>query len=321
MRILRNWLWLLPAIAGGIPSSLAAVSLFQGEFATAASQALSAVALFVAGALIAAALTGALKSWAQWLGESLVAMFNFRAGGIAHHMWQIPVGATLLAALYCAFKLHFNTATITHVYVLIATVTFLSLYAALFLLNSRYGKPAFAAAGVVALALGFWLFNYKSSQIELYNAGIEAMDRGDLPAAIKLFDASVAAYKQESNRSQLARLVFPQPNKDLEARAHFQKGNCLVRARKPQDAVKAYKESLASNPGNNFDEDLSMAGAASRYNDHLHTAANLEKLFSSGQGGGKATGNGRQPGQGQQPGPSRERQPNPGAGRQPRDSL
>ena len=31
---------------------------------------------------------------------------------------------------------------------------------------------------------------------------------------------------------------------DVEARAHFHKGNVMIKMRKPQDAVKAYKESL-----------------------------------------------------------------------------
>jgi len=321
MKFLRNWLWVLPALAGGVPFSLAAVSLFQGDFATALNRALAAGALFLAATVIVAGLSGALKAWFEWLSESVISMFNFRAGGIAHHLWQVPVGITSLVALYSGFKLHFNTATITHVYLLIGCVSFLALYAAMFLLNSKWAKPAFAGAGVVALALGFYLWNYRSLQVDLYNAGVAAMDQGDLPTAMKLFDASTVAYKMESSRSQLARLILPEPNKDLEARAHFHKGNCLVKLRKPQDAVKAYTESLASNPGNSFDG-LSLEQAASRYNDALHTMANLEKLFSSGQGGGKAKGNGQRPGQGPpQPGPGRDRQPSPGAGKQPRDSL
>jgi tetratricopeptide (TPR) repeat protein len=321
MNFLRKWLWLVPALGGGIPAGLAAVSLIHGDFNSAINRALTAVALLTAGLLVSGAVSGALRHWLGWLGESFLAMFNFRAGGVTHSMWQIPVALTALGAIYCVFKLHLNTATVAHVYGLMAAVAFLALYAAVFVLHTKWSKPVFAAAGLVSLALGFFLFNYKSSQIELYNAGIAAMDAGDLPTAIKLFDASTQAYKVESSRTQLARLVLPEPSQDLEARAHFQKGNCLIKARKPQDAVKAYKESLSSNPGNSF-EGLTMEQAASRYNDALHTMANLEKLFSNGQGGGKAQGNGKRPGQGQpQPGPSRDRQPSPGAGKQPRDSL
>ncbi len=321
MKFIRNWLWLLPALGAGIPGSLAAVSLFQGDFAAAINRGLAALVLFAVGTVAAATFSGALKAWAEWLGDSLIAMFNFRAGGIAHHLWQVPVGLTALAGLYAGFKLHFNTATLIHVYVLVGAVSFLALYGALYLLHTKWAKPAFVGAGVVVLAIGLYLWSYRSAQVDLYNAGIAAMDQGDIPTAVKLFDASVAAYKQESSRSQLARLILPEPNKDLEARAHFHKGNCLVKARKTKDAVKAYVESLQSNPGNCF-EGITLEEAASRYNDALQTMANLEKLFSSGQSGGKATGNGKQRGQGQpQPGPSRDRQPNPGAGRQPRDTL
>lgn len=321
MKFIRNWLWLLPALGAGIPGSLAAVSLFQGDFAAAINRGLAALVLFVVGTVAAATFSGALKAWAEWLGDSLVAMFNFRAGGIAHHLWQVPVGLTALAGLYAGFKLHFNTATLIHVYVLVGAVSFLALYGALYLLHTKWAKPAFVGAGVAVLAIGLYLWSYRSAQVDLYNAGIAAMDQGDIPTAVKLFDASVAAYKQESSRSQLASLILPEPNKDLEARALFHKGNCLVKARKTKDAVKAYVESLQSNPGNCF-EGITLTEAASRYNDALQTMANLEKLFSSGQSGGKATGNGKQRGQGQpQPGPSRDRQPNPGAGRQPRDTL
>lgn len=321
MKFIRNWLWLLPALGAGIPGSLAAVSLFQGDFAAAINRGLAALVLFAVGTVAAATFSGALKAWAEWLGDSLIAMFNFRAGGIAHHLWQVPVGLTALAGLYAGFKLHFNTATLIHVYVLVGAVSFLALYGALYLLHTKWAKPAFVGAGVAVLAIGLYLWSYRSAQVDLYNAGITAMDQGDIPTAVKLFDASVAAYKQESSRSQLARLILPQPNKDLEARALFHKGNCLVKARKTKDAVKAYVESLQSNPGNCFDG-ITLEEAASRYNDALQTMANLEKLFSSGQSGGKATGNGKQRGQGQpQPVPSRDRQPNPGAGRQPRDTL
>lgn len=321
MNFVRKWLWALPLIGGCVPGGLAAVSLIQGDTQSAINLALTAVALFFTCGLVGAALSGALRNWMEWLGENLLAMLNFRAGGITHTLWQIPLGIALVGGLYCTFKLHLNTATVAHVYGLIAGLAFVLLYAAVFLLHSKWAKPAFAAVGLVALALGFYLFNYKSSQVELYNAGIAAMDAGDLPSAIKLFDASVQAGKAEASRTQLARLVLPEPIKDLEGRAHFQKGNCLIKMRKPQDAVKAYKESLESNPGNSF-EGLTMDQAASRYNDALHTMSNLEKLFSSGQGGGKAQGNGKRPGQGPpQPGPSRDRQPSPGAGRQPRDSL
>ncbi|MDZ4833572.1 MAG: tetratricopeptide repeat protein [Candidatus Melainabacteria bacterium] len=322
MKFLRKWLWMLPAIGFCVPAGLAAVQFVQGEVANAITLGLTALVLFVTTAIVTTAITGALRLWFLQQGENFLAMFNFRAGGISHRMWQIPLAATLLVGIFCTFKLHLNTATVIHVYGLIATSAFLLLYACVLLLHSKWAKPAFAAVGLVALAMGFYLFNYKSSQVELYNAGIAAMDAGDLPNAIKLFDASILAYKAETGRTQLARLVLPEPSADDEARAHFHKGNCLVKDKKPKDAVKAYIESLSSNPGNTFSSQTTMESAASRFNDALHTMSNLEKLFTSGQGGGKAKGNGKGQGQGPpQPGPGRDRQPAPGAGRQPRDSL
>lgn len=321
MKFIRNWLWVLPTLGAGIPGFMAAGSLFRGDFTAALHQGLAAVVLFAACSLVTATISGALRAWLEWLTESVLAMFNFRAGGIVHHMWQVPVGLTALAVLYSGFKLHFNTATIAHVYVLIGGISFLVLYAAVYLLHTKWAKAAFVSMGLVALAFGFTLLRYQSAQVELYNAGISAMDQGDLATAVKLFDASVAAYKQESSRSQLASLILPEPDKDVEARALFHKGNCLVKDKKTKEAVKAYIEGLVSNPGNCF-EGLTIEQAASRDYDARQTMSNLEKLFESGQGGGKARGNGKGQGQGQpQPGPGRDRQPQPGAGRQPRDTL
>ncbi len=316
---IRNWLWLAPALAGGIPAVLAATSLFQGEYPQALNRGLSAIALFTIAIAASALFTGGLKRWVDGLAESITMMFNFRAGGLRHRMWQLPVGLALVAAIFSTFKLHFNTGSITHVYLMVGGYSFVLLYTGMMLASHKWAKPGFATIGLMLLGVGFYLWSYKSPQVEAYNAGIAAMDQGDLPTAMKAFDASIAASKVEAGRTQLERLIFPEPNRDLEARAHFHKGNILVKARKPQDAVKAYILSLTSNPGNSFDG-LTIEGAAARYNDALHTQANLEKLFSSGQGGGKATGNGRgKPGQ--QPSPGRDKQPSPGAGRQPRDSL
>lgn len=319
MRTIRNWLWLVPPLCAAWPGGLAALSLLRGDVGGAAASGLTALTVFLVTGLVWALLTGALKRWLQGAGETLVAMFNFRAGGLVHHMWQVPVALSAVAALFCAWRLNNNAATSVHVYVLLGSVAFLALAIAIFVLHTKWAKPAFVAAGLVAALTGLYLGNYKSHQIELYNEGLAAMDAGDLLAAGKLFDESVNAYQKEAKASQLARLVFPAPNQDLVARALFQKGNILVRMRKPQDAVKAYILSLSVNPGNSF-SGLSTPESASRYNDALHTAANLEKLFNTGQSGGQAKGNGR--GQGQpQPGPARDRQPQPGAGRQSRDSL
>ncbi len=319
MRILRNWLWLLPPLAAAVPGTLAAVSLFQGDWTQAAHHGLRTLAVFAIAGLLWAFVTGALKRWLTGFAETVVAMLNFRAGGLVHHMWQVPLGLALVAALVCAWKLNNNSATTYHAYVLMGSVAFLALAAAVFVLHTKWAKPAFVAAGLAVVLTGLYLANYKSRQVELYNQAMAAMDAGDLPAAGKLFDESVNAYRMEARASQLVRLVVPAPNQDLEARALFQKGNILVRMRKPQDAVKAYIESLSVNPGNSF-SGLNTPQSAARYNDALHTQSNLEKLFNTGQSGGQARGNGR--GQGQpQPGPGRDRNPQPGAGRQSRDSL
>lgn len=220
-----------------------------------------------------------------------------------------------------AYRLHEGSATEYDAMAFIGVHVALLFLLALKTLNRRIGRILACAVGVQIAAFGFLLLTQTSPQVDAYNKALAAMQNDELPAAIKLFDESVAAHKKLADRSLPARLFAPKVRKDLEALALFHKANCLVKLNKGKEAVEALKKSLQSNPGNCY-SGLDLAGAQRRYLEALETQSNLEKLFKSGQGGGHATGPGGgqgQPQPGQQPG--RERQPQPGSGKQERDAL
>ena len=321
MKFSRHLYWLVPVLLAAIPGTFAVRSLFDGEFSPALNQSLAAVALFALGSFVAGLFTGGVARWFSFLGESFVGLFNFRVSEVPRYLLWFALVVAAPVGFYTAYKLHVSEATITHVYLFLSAIAVFALAAANYVLHTKWAKPAFVALGVVAVLGGLHLLNYKSSQIELYNQGMVMLDQGKVKEASELFDKSIAAYKTESSRTQLSKLIFPEPSKDLEARAYFHKSNCMIRMRKGKEAVEALKESLKSNPGNSM-HGLTMEQAALRFNDALHAQANLEKLFNNGQGGGHAQGN--QPGQGQpQPGnqPSRGRQPQPGSGKGSRNAL
>lgn len=320
MNTIRNLHRVLPVLLAAVPGAFAVKSLFDGDFGPALNHSMAAVALFVIASFISGIITGAAGRWLSYLGESFVGLFNFRSSELPRYILWTAVCVAAPVGIYSALQLNANSANPVVVYLFLGAIAVLALSAANYVLHTRWAKPAFAALGVLAFASGIYLLHYKSAQIELYNMAMVQMDQGNVKEASELFDASIQSYKAESQRSQLARLIFPEPNKDLEARAYFHKSNCMIRMRKGKEAVEALKESLKSNPGNSFDA-LGMEHAAARYNDALHAQYNLEKLFNNGQGGGHGQGN--QPGQGQrpQPGPQREGQPQPGSGKGSRESL
>lgn len=178
-----------------------------------------------------------------------------------------------------------------------------------------------ASVGVVLFGSGIWLLNCRSAQVDLYNESMVALNKHDLPATIKLLDASSKAYKEESNRGLIGRLLLPAPRTDVEARAHFHKGVALVQMNKGKEAINSLWQSLRINPGNRY-TGLTSEQAALWYNDALQAKANIEKLYRAGQGDGRAKGKqGRQgqPGQPEKQDPNGR--PQPGNGKKGRDTL
>lgn len=220
-----------------------------------------------------------------------------------------------------AYRLHEGSATEYDAMAFVGVLAALLFLLALKTLRNRLARATALVSGLALALSGAALLTQTAPQVGVYNNAIVSMQEGDLLQAIKFFDESVTIHKKLAERPLLARLISPKVRNDFEALALFHKANCLVKLNKGKEAVDALKKSLQSNPGNCY-EGLDLSAAQRRYLEALEAQSNLEKLFKSGQAGGHATGPGGgqgQPQPGQQPG--RERQPQPGAGKQERDAL
>lgn len=179
-------------------------------------------------------------------------------------------------------------------------------------------------AGVVLIAVGFHLLLWPDSQVSLYNQGIQAYRTGQAQEAIQLFDRSLSVYDKRSNDSWLERFVYPSPDRGLASKASFHKAKALIRMKKGQEAVDAFKVSLQLNPGNGYEflDGYEHFGAEEIAELHEHAKVvkyDLELLFKNnkqlGEGEGKGKGQpkpGDQEGKKQQPGQQPGDQPGKG---------
>lgn len=209
-------------------------------------------------------------------------------------------------ALYTGYQLLFGAASPWQTYTFCAAAPLVLTAVVVRALQHRYGRFFAIGFGVAFIAAGVPLLKYESEQVRLYNEAMVALDKHDLPAAAKLLDESTAAYKRETARVGLLKLILPGGRRDIEARVHNHKGVILVQQRKVKEAVKEFFTSLQVNPGNQY-VGLSAEDAALWYNDSVKPKSNLEKLYRMGQANGQAKGRG-QGRPGQQPGPP-DRQP------------
>jgi hypothetical protein len=179
----------------------------------------------------------------------------------------------------------------------------------------------------VPLLLGsMWLYNWRSEQVELYNQAMELLNKPnpskeEVTKAFKLLEESSQKYAQESQRSQLMRMILPQSRRDIEARNHNHRGVIQVQNRKIKEAVQEFFTSAQFNSGNRY-LGLSAEDAARWENDAKKPKANLEKLYQMGQADGRAKG--KQGRQGQpQPGPEKEpgKDPSNSNGKKPPGKL
>lgn len=174
---------------------------------------------------------------------------------------------------------------------------------------------AFVVGGLL-LGYGFQLATWRSAQVEFYNQGVAAYQTGDVQTAVKLFDQSYAAYKQQTRAEWLTRFVYPKPDTRLAAKANFHKAKSLLRMRQGEPAVEAFKESLKLNPGNGY-KGVSLSEAEQMREEAMIVKYDLELLYKNnpqmGQGQGKGKGNkGDKPGNQQVPGDQPGNQPGKG---------
>ncbi len=185
-----------------------------------------------------------------------------------------------------------------------------------FFTKSNLWLLAALVAGCLSLNYGFQLATWRSAQVEYYNQGLAAYQTGDVQTAAKLFDQSIAAYKQQTRADWLTRFVYPHANVELAAQANFHKAKALLRMRQGEPAVEAFKESLKLNPGNGY-RGVSLEDAERLREQAMIVKYDLELLYKNnpqmGQGQGKG-GKGNKPGQGNKQVPGDQPGTQPGKG-------
>lgn len=167
------------------------------------------------------------------------------------------------------------------------------------------------ALGVLLLVAASLVATYRDPQVAYYNQGLEAAQNGDMGNALKALDKSIAAYQQELDRTPVEKLLLPPPSLELAALAHKQRALIYIMSQKPEDAIKAFKESLKLNPGDIQDERCDPATAKRLYNEALVVKYDLELLYKKNPQQAKGEGKGQpQPGDG-------KGQPKPAPGNDP----
>lgn len=253
----------------------------------------------------------------------VAALFGLPVIYIREQFWWAffcMTGAVVAVSLY---MLATNRGSHAHLYLAIGGTALIS-GAFVQLVRHKWAGAISVAAGIALVGTSLSLLGYQSDQTRMYNQAMEANKRHDWVLQDELLDASLSAYDADKGRSNLWRLVFPEPSLDLAARARFHKANGFLQ--QPNKGREAYKElvtCLSLNPGNHL-IGLQDRLMAQRRNDALHAARNLEKLIFSGQAGGAGMPNGKGGrGQPQEQGPQRDpgKEPQPGSGRNPRNSL
>lgn len=154
--------------------------------------------------------------------------------------------------------------------------------------KSRLVLAAALLVGLASFGFGYHLLTWQDAQVVYYNQGIAAYKSGDPQTALELFDKSLGVYRQRQRAGWKDRFIYPAPNQEFAALANFQKAKSLLRLRKAEPAVEAFKESLRLNPGNDYDSLSGLSGASKKELDRLVEQAltvkyDLELLFNNNQ--------------------------------------
>lgn len=173
---------------------------------------------------------------------------------------------------------------------------------------SRTVKKLVGLTLVSVLGLGLligshFLATRPNPAVALYDYGVELYLAGDAEGALKAFDQSIAVYNQESRQSGLEgwanRQIYGSPSKEIAALAYAKKGQLLIVMQKADQAVLAFKNSLALNAGDNLYESGSLSEAQQLREQAYVTKYNLELLFKKNPSQAKKEGKGQpKPGDG-----------------------
>jgi hypothetical protein len=323
--------WLTTALAAVAAVVAAGESVFYGmKVFTADGDAFDRLILGSSLAVLATGLVyltrQPLLAVGRRLGAAMAGGLEFRMLYVPEHVWWLLLALAVSGSAFGLYKLSLGEAANWHLYLTAASLTVLAAGAVVQLVQHRWAGIISLAVGVVLMAAGALLLTAKSAQIDSYNQAMQThkSEKRELAVEQKLLEQSLQNYLSNQQRSQLSRLVFPDAPSFLTARTFFHRSNLF--AQTPGKGKQAYEEicrSLMFNSGNRY-FGLTVEQQDVYELDARRAQRNLEKLIRSGQAGGAGMPNGKQgQGQGQQPGEPRDpgREPNPGSGRMPRNTL
>lgn len=154
--------------------------------------------------------------------------------------------------------------------------------------------------GALMLLGALHLSTWNNTTVDTFNAGLQAYEAGDMQKAVQLFDKSLAAYKTASAEDNAVRNFFyPAPDRNVAARASFQKAKALLQLKQGAAALAAFKESLLLNPGNGYDDNMLLSRAKEMEAEAKYTQYDLELLFKNNPAAAQQEGKGKGKGKGQ----------------------
>lgn len=167
---------------------------------------------------------------------------------------------------------------------------------------------------------GVNMAQWRSEQIDFFNAGVSAYQEGNAENAVEFFDRSLSAYQRTLSAPWMERFVYPRADVELAARAAFLKGMAHIRSQQAEPAVAALRHSLRLNPGR---MNAYYAADGDRLSElSMFARFNLELLFNQRPDLAYAQGAGRNASEG---GPDAQRLPGQNPGNMPgpgnRDDL
>jgi hypothetical protein len=256
---------------------------------------------------------------------ALAHLLGFPVMYVRDNIWPVYFSTVAAGLAYSLGAFWFNAGGTVTVWVLGASLFGAAAGGLYHLLRHKWAGYIGLGIASAMILLGAALLYSDSQQVAAYNYGMQANAVHDWEAQNKLLEASVSGYERARRQNQLWELLFPTPQTDLAALAHFHKANGLLQS--PSKGKEAYNElckSLMRNPGNRY-IGLTPEEAAVREDNARHAQRNIEKLMRTGQDGGAGQPNGKQgqgqPQQGKQPSRDPGKEPQPSSGRHPRDVL
>lgn len=280
--------------------------------------------LAAVAAAVGYTLRSRLKVVARLAATAAVGTMAFPVYFLRENFWPVVFASGGAGFLYGLYQILQNQTAPWLLYLTGISAAALAAGSVVHLLRFRWATIACSIVGAMLIACGLLLLSCESEQVSHYNNAMQAREEENPQQQQKALEASQAAYGRRLQSNQLVKTFMPEPQRYLSARAFFHESNVLVTMpNKGKQAYDALTRSLTLNPGNRT-AGLTADEAVRDEVDARQAQRNLVKLIRSGQAGSAGTPHGKQ-GQGepQQPGDKRDpgREPQPGAGRMPRNTL